>query len=428
MPSYQRIAMDIRTKVASGKMAPGVMLPGRRDLAAEYGVSVPTIDRAVADLLAEGTLRSNLRRGTFVGSTGAAQIEEAEKQISDFPPSVPSVTPRSTLEESARNTTAFGMRSVAASRAALRAGTANISIGIVSRLPLAPTEAELTSHYSYTIISAVERAATRNGGRTHFRNLRLAPDVYAPSHEGYEALVQDGVDIVLLVNVFRPDHFPALFRAVETHRVPIIVVNADRVNPPFFSVHYDHALAAYQAARHLFEEGCRELIFFAARSAAWVEGRWQGTLDAARDSEIGEAAVLERIDRSVVEGEHGFYDLYHGGYELACRILDTEGGALLNGSRGVIAANDQMAIGFIKAASERGFAVGKDYVIIGFDDQPESRPLGLSTMRPPLEEIGREAVRLAVQVVEEVPSARRVCLYSQLVARSSSRFDSAARV
>jgi len=44
----------------------GTMIPGRRDLAREFNISVPTVQKAIAEMVAEGTLRVEDRRGTFV--------------------------------------------------------------------------------------------------------------------------------------------------------------------------------------------------------------------------------------------------------------------------------------------------------------------------------------------------------------------------
>ncbi len=68
MPLYQQVALDIRRKIASGEMAVGTQLQPHREMAVSYGVSMMTINKALAGLVSEGLLHSRVGRGTFVAS------------------------------------------------------------------------------------------------------------------------------------------------------------------------------------------------------------------------------------------------------------------------------------------------------------------------------------------------------------------------
>ncbi|XVU28498.1 substrate-binding domain-containing protein [Actinoplanes sp. CA-054009] len=62
----------------------------------------------------------------------------------------------------------------------------------------------------------------------------------------------------------------------------------------------------------------------------------------------------------------------------------------------VFAANDDIAIGLIRALAEHGRSVPDDVSVVGFDDVPEAgytHP-GLTTVRQEFAEVGRESVRL----------------------------------
>ena len=65
-PLYQQVAADIRHRIISGAMPVGMQIPPHRELATSYGVSVITINKALAGLVAEGVLHSRVGRGTFV--------------------------------------------------------------------------------------------------------------------------------------------------------------------------------------------------------------------------------------------------------------------------------------------------------------------------------------------------------------------------
>jgi GntR family transcriptional regulator len=63
---WQRVAASLRERVTGGEWVPGEALPSVRALAAEYGVSPPTVSRAVRVLADEGLLTVVPGWGTFV--------------------------------------------------------------------------------------------------------------------------------------------------------------------------------------------------------------------------------------------------------------------------------------------------------------------------------------------------------------------------
>jgi GntR family transcriptional regulator len=70
VPLYEHVKRRISEAILLGTWSPGAVLPGEVMLAAQFGVSVGTIRRALADLTAEGMLVRRRRSGTVV--TGRA--------------------------------------------------------------------------------------------------------------------------------------------------------------------------------------------------------------------------------------------------------------------------------------------------------------------------------------------------------------------
>ncbi|TVT18905.1 winged helix-turn-helix domain-containing protein [Amycolatopsis acidiphila] len=66
LAAYERVAASIRAAVASGELGPGSRLPGNRDLAQQHGVSLPTLQKAVALLQEEGWLVPRASVGVYV--------------------------------------------------------------------------------------------------------------------------------------------------------------------------------------------------------------------------------------------------------------------------------------------------------------------------------------------------------------------------
>ncbi|MGC4760434.1 winged helix-turn-helix domain-containing protein [Micromonospora trifolii] len=62
----QRIAQDIRDKIASGEYAPGDKLPSLREMTTHYGVSAEPVRSALLILQAEGLTEGHQGKGTYV--------------------------------------------------------------------------------------------------------------------------------------------------------------------------------------------------------------------------------------------------------------------------------------------------------------------------------------------------------------------------
>ncbi|MEV1132241.1 LacI family DNA-binding transcriptional regulator [Agromyces sp. NPDC049794] len=83
-----------------------------------------------------------------------------------------------------------------------------------------------------------------------------------------------------------------------------------------------------------------------------------------------------------------------GGYSGMQTLLERG----LDGVELVFAANDVMAVGALSAIRDAGLVPGADVAVAGFDDIPTVRDVtpALTTVRMPLEELGRRALRLAL--------------------------------
>ncbi|HEY5836327.1 LacI family DNA-binding transcriptional regulator [Streptomyces sp.] len=89
----------------------------------------------------------------------------------------------------------------------------------------------------------------------------------------------------------------------------------------------------------------------------------------------------------------------------------------------VVAASDTFALGCYAAARVLGLEIGRDLAVIGFDDSPTASMVtpALTSIRQPLEEIGRSIMRLLVARLEgHVPEPSGVLLAPSLVVRASA--------
>ena len=127
-----------------------------------------------------------------------------------------------------------------------------------------------------------------------------------------------------------------------------------------------------------------------------------------------ESAGLAFDPTLVVEGN---FD-YGSGFVAGGQLL-----ALGAPPTAVFAASDEMALGIYEAVRKQGLRVPEDLSIVGFDDLPQARWASppLTTVRQPLEEMGRFAVHSIQRLLNngKLESAK-VELSTELVVREST--------
>lgn len=70
--AYMQAARHLEARIRAGELAPGSRLAGERDLAAEYGVALGTMRKAVGVLRDKGLLIVVPSKGVFVAEPGNA--------------------------------------------------------------------------------------------------------------------------------------------------------------------------------------------------------------------------------------------------------------------------------------------------------------------------------------------------------------------
>lgn len=83
----------------------------------------------------------------------------------------------------------------------------------------------------------------------------------------------------------------------------------------------------------------------------------------------------------------------------------------------VAALSDILALGVMDACRQRGLQPGASISVAGFDDIPEAGTEGLTTIRQPIREKGRQAAAL---ILDQDRTDRKIVLPHQLVVRSST--------
>jgi DNA-binding LacI/PurR family transcriptional regulator/DNA-binding transcriptional regulator YhcF (GntR family) len=416
MPS-QRVEQDLRRRIRDGHWPSGAMLPSRHDLAREYSVALHTVQRAIGALLSDGTLTSTAGRGTFVASF-QAQHENTLPDIAetvraggtmraggDIRPAWSRLQNNFTLPQAARMTA---------------------SVGIIATLQNQPDGGQMdvmTSWWSSEIVSALEIEFSALGGSTRFFNRFRPGEKWYPLDKAVMELTKQQCQALVVLDIYDTnDPMAALLAMMETLPVPVIYISWEEMRRPISHVFYDQFYAGYQAALHLLQTGRRKIVFIAPFSQEWVEQRIQGAESAISDARMPpESFVVHRTFDGAGLSSDSCEERDLKGGRAFVEYLKSSGWRRENRDLGVIAPNDFTASGVMKAAQSLELAAGVEYGIIGFDDAPISRNLGLSTMRPPLHEMGTEAARLAGDAISGNKMRQQIRLHSRLIARQTTR-------
>ena len=175
------------------------------------------------------------------------------------------------------------------------------------------------------------------------------------------------------------------------------------------SVDIDNRKGARLALDHLAELGHQRI---ACMNVGRVGDLWE-RLEAYREF------MQERFGGVPEEYVQPAKNSYEGGYEATKPLL-----SLPTPPTAIFGMDDMMAIGALAAAADMGWAVPSSLSIVGFDDMDISayvRP-ALTTVRQPMDELGRKAVELLLSMIEgETPCepCPRLVLDPELTIRDS---------
>jgi LacI family transcriptional regulator len=236
---------------------------------------------------------------------------------------------------------------------------------------------EVASHRGFTVILG----NTNESGREEARYLRV--------------LVERQVDGVILVPARSSG---ASLRLLETHRIPVVVMDRRVAAREIDGVRSDSVAGARALTEHLLGLGHRRIAVLTGRRA----------ISTATDRVAGCRRALKEagltLDETLVH--YGIFNFGSGnqadGYRMARDLLEA-------GSprpTAIFAANNFIAFGAIRALREAGLRVPQDMSVVAFDDLPPEWALDpfLTVAVQPAYEIGRTAATI---LLDRVSGERR---------------------
>jgi len=317
---------------------------------------------------------------------------------------------------------------------------AEVSISTVSRVlnGTAPVDEETAERVrsavvalNYTPHAAARTLASRRTNTIGLLLLDIGGEFYTPLLHGIEAVASEaGFD--LLIHSTSTAHAGRIGRPLAEHNTDGLLAFTDALDDaelirlqeigfPVVLMHQsppkgvlipvitiENQLGAQKVVDHLIE----------------VHGRWrivflQGPVGN-EDSTQREKGYRQSLKKHGLALDPAL--VLRGGFETnQARAVITELLACGVEFDGIFTGDDDNAVGVVQALRDAGRRIPEDVSVAGFDDSIFARILTppLTTVRAPMEQVGREAVHHLLRLIRGEPVEERLVLPTELIIRQS---------
>lgn len=195
---------------------------------------------------------------------------------------------------------------------------------------------------------------------------------------------------------------------LKKEKLPFVVLNRKVEDPDVSYVMGDDVGGGLQATRHLIELGHTRIAYMGRLGLQSTAHRLAGYKQALKEANLP-------FDETLIR----FSPMIKGGlYQPMRDILE-----LSHPPTAVFAVHDPAAIECLQAITDFGLRVPQDMALVGFDNLREFYAINpfLTTLHPPLKEIGRQATEILLsRIADHTQPATKVILPVELVVRQST--------
>jgi LacI family transcriptional regulator len=260
---------------------------------------------------------------------------------------------------------------------------------------------DITNPFFPAVVKAVEDALHSSGISLFLCDANDSPEIEA---DRLAALLARNVDAIIISPVDAVKSRPAVAAAAKR----VNLVQVDRyVAVDTDIVLFDDSRGIQMVVEHLASQGCASFAFVTTtkRSSMAME-RLEAYVRSVRPIDRVSARRVLAGDLTIAWG--------------------AEAGARLSADgcpEAVVCANDLIALGVLRSFSRLGIRVPDDVAVTGYDNLALAEVVepGLTSVAPPLEPLGREAVRFATSPRDSPGSScRTLLLIPELIVRDST--------
>lgn len=200
-------------------------------------------------------------------------------------------------------------------------------------------------------------------------------------------------------------------QSIAALKAPVVLFEREAPDNTLPFVTVDAAAGIAAAVHHLHDQGAHRI--------AYLDGRphWPMTTSVRR---------YEGFTRAIAELALPVLPMLEGNWQFESGVAAVET-LLARGSLpdAVVCANDQMAVGVLRAAQDHGIRIPQDMLVTGFDDLEFSRYTTpqLTSVRLPLADMSRDAATLLANLASgtKADQPRHLFAAELIIRQSSSR-------
>jgi DNA-binding LacI/PurR family transcriptional regulator len=266
---------------------------------------------------------------------------------------------------------------------------------------------DLGYYFFSTVVKSIEDAAIKAGYSLLITQTQESYERELTNIQNLSRSQVEGIIISLSRETTNFDHLKRL----QKRGIPMVFFDRDCEEITASKVMVDNEQSAYEAVRHLIENGCQRIAFLAGPKNVSVSNqRRLGYLRA-----LEEANIV--LDPSLI---------IHSDYFQDTAVSQTH--VLMNAMNrpdGILVVSDRLALGVLVALKELKIRVPEDVKMVSFNNEPICSVVSpsISSISQPLDEIGRLATELLIQQIEnklDNQEPRIEVLKTKLVVRESS--------
>ncbi len=262
---------------------------------------------------------------------------------------------------------------------------------------------DLSSMLSSEILSGIESVA-------HKENLSVFishTNTHGKRTSKYLKLLNEKrIDGLIFTSEYLKDEY---LKEMKKMDIPIVLVSTESFKDSIPYVKVDDRRAAYSATNYLIENGHQDIVMISGPYADPIAGRprVEGFKEALDEHSIP-------VDEANIFCTDGF--LFEDGKKAFEELFNQN----LNATA-IFAASDELAVGVISAAYERGLTVPDDFSIIGYDNTKTaimSNP-PLTTVSQPLFRMGQTSCEMLLQMLKDEATVESRIMVHEIIERKT---------
>ncbi|MFF2092395.1 GntR family transcriptional regulator [Paenibacillus sp. NPDC058174] len=338
MAKYSVVKRDIHNRLINGDWAEGFRLPSSREFAEYYNSSVNTVEKAIKELVHEGWLIRDSRRGTFIDKR----------------------------------------------KFAVQQDSTNLVAALVFSIENPLWAAALRGIEDVLYIKGYHLLSSSND-----RNLEKLETLV----KGVVARKVEGVILCPISGQGHEEINNRIFSLLQDNGIKAVCLDRTEHNSTIPYVTSDNISGAYQLTKLLIDQGHRRILFIRNSNVSTMDERLFGFKQAMSDSNLEYSEEFDMIIPTRMEDFADEFDWYCEALEQKMKKLSFTA---------VVTANDQIGEAVIHSFKKLNYSIPADVSLVTYDADNLSRKLNINVtgISQPFYEMGQCAAELLLNLLD----------------------------